>query len=83
MRKKNILGRTKTSSPDFVEIGLMGVLVIWSVSAFILLQQAANISRGNYLLSWTSLTTFFAGVISVVLIVIAIILADIRKELSK
>jgi len=83
MRKKSIFENTKTSTPDFIEIGLIGVLVIWSISAFILLQQAADISTGNYLLSWTSLTTFFAGVISVVLIVIAVILADIRKALSR
>jgi hypothetical protein len=83
MRNKNILERTKTSSPDFIEIGLIGALVIWSVSAFILLQQAADISTANYLLSWTSLTTFFAGIISIVLIVIAVILADIRKALTR
>jgi len=75
--------KTIVRNPDFIEVGLIGVLVIWSISAFILLQQAANIQVGNYLLSWTSLTTFFSGIISIVLIVIAIILADIRKALAR
>ena len=81
--RKIRIKKTSIRDPDLIEIGLVSVLVIWSLSAFILLQQAANISAGNYLLSWTSLTTFFIGVISVVLIVIAIILADIRKELVR
>ena len=75
--------KTVTRNPDFIELGLIAVLVIWSISAFMLLQQAANITAGNYLLSWTSLTTFFAGIISIILIVIAIILADIRKSLIR
>ncbi|MBT4114377.1 hypothetical protein HOE41_01900 [Candidatus Woesearchaeota archaeon] len=85
MRKIRKLRMEKTivRNPDFIEVGLIGVLVIWSISAFILLQQAANIQVGNYLLSWTSLTTFFSGIISIVLIVIAIILADIRKALAR
>lgn len=79
--RKIRIERAKIKDPDIVELGLISVLVIWSISAFILLQQAANISAGGGLLSWTSLTTFFTGIISVVLIVIAVILADIRKSL--
>jgi hypothetical protein len=77
------LEKTITRNPDFIELGLIGVLVIWSISAFMLLQQAAEIQLGNYLLSWTSLTTFFVGISSIILIVIAIILADIRKSLIR
>jgi hypothetical protein len=81
--KKIRIQKTRIRDPDYVEIGLIGVLVIWSISAFMLLQQAANISLNGGLLSWTSLTTFFVGVMSVILIVIAVILADIRKELIR
>lgn len=83
MRRKTNFGIEKTiiKNPDFIELGLIAVLVIWSLSAFILLQQAADISAG--LLSWTSLTTFFTGMCSIVLVVIAVILADIRKELVR
>ena len=77
------LEKTITRNPDFIELGLIGVLVIWSISPFMLLQQAAEIQLGNYLLSWTSLTTFFVGISSIILIVIAIILADIRKSLIR
>ena len=74
---------TVIKNPDFIELGLIGVLVIWSISAFMLLQQASEIGLVNGLLSWTSLTAFFTGMCSVTLIVIAIILADIRKELVR
>ena len=75
--------KTVIRNPDFIELGLISVLVVWSISAFMLLQQAANIGIVSGLLSWTSLIAFFTGMCSVILIVIAIIIANIRKELVK
>jgi hypothetical protein len=84
MKRKIGIEKTRIRNPDFVELGLIGILVVWSLSAFMLLQQAADLSIGTgSLLSWTSLTTFFTGIISIVLIVIAVILADMRKEFMK
>jgi hypothetical protein len=84
MRRKNFgIEKTVIKNPDFVELGLIGVLVVWSISAFMLLQQATQLGISSGLLSWTSLIAFFTGMCSVVLIVIAIIIANIRKELVK
>jgi len=81
--KKNIgLSKTKVKDPDIIELVLVGVLLIWTVSSFMLLNKAATLATPN-LISWTSLTTFFTGFASIVLIVIAIIVADVRKEVSK
>jgi hypothetical protein len=83
MKKNNFtLAQTKVNNPDLIELVLAGVLVIWTLSSFLLLNQAATLNTPN-LISWTSLTTFFVGFSSIVLIVIAIILADIRKSLSR
>jgi len=46
-----------------------------------LLQMAAT-AKVLELLSWTSLLAFFMAFASIVLVVIAILLADIRKELK-
>jgi hypothetical protein len=84
MRKTKFgMEKTVIRNPDFIELGLISVLVVWSISAFMLLQQAANIGIVSGLLSWTSLIAFFTGMCSVILIVIAIIIANIRKELVK
>jgi hypothetical protein len=84
MRRQNIgIKKTVIKNPDIVELGLISVLVVWSISAFMLLQQAANLGIASGLLSWTSLIAFFTGMCSVILIVIAIIVANIRKELVK
>ncbi|MEK6807421.1 MAG: hypothetical protein AABX75_00165 [Nanoarchaeota archaeon] len=72
---------TKVKQPDPVEFGLIAVLVIWSISVLWLLQMAAT-ARVLELLSWTSLLAFFMAFASIVLVVIAILLADIRKELK-
>jgi len=84
MRKTKFgMEKTVIRNPDFIELGLISVLVVWSISAFMLLQQAANLGIASGLLSWTSLIAFFTGMCSVILIVIAIIVANIRKELVK
>tara|TARA_Y100000310_G_C20440316_1_gene695780 strand:+ start:56 stop:283 length:228 start_codon:yes stop_codon:yes gene_type:complete len=66
--------------PDFTEWMLLSILVIWVFSSIYLINQAAT-SELN-LLSWTSLSTFFLGFSSVTLIVIAIILTRIRRQLE-
>ena len=63
----------------FVEKGLLGILVVWIVAVLYLINQAASAELN--VLSWVSLTTFFSGFSSVVLIVIAILLARIKRDL--
>ena len=63
----------------FVEKGLLGILVVWIVAVLYLVNQAATAELN--VLSWVSLTTFFSGFSSVVLIVIAILLARIKRDL--
>jgi len=70
------------SDPDLVELVLVVVLAVWTVSVFYLLRQAATLVEIN-LVSWASLTTFFTGFSSIVLIVIAVIVADMRKEVLR
>jgi len=76
------LARIKPTNPDWVELVLVGVLLIWTITTFYLLRQAATFETISAI-SWTSLTTFFVGFSSIVLIVIAVILASIRKELVR
>ncbi len=64
---------------DFIEKGLLGILAVWSLAVLYLVNQAATAELN--VLSWVSLTTFFNGFSSVVLIVIAILLARIGKNL--
>ena len=72
--------KTKIKEPDMIELTLIGILIIWIVSALWLIREAATMEVIS-LISWTSLTTFFMGFASITLIVIAILLADIRKSL--
>ncbi len=76
-----LLHPTKVKQPDVVELGLIAILVVWSISVLWLIQKAVT-ARVLEILSWTSLTTIFIAFSSIVLLVIAIILADIRKELK-
>ena len=64
---------------DFIEKGLLGILVVWILAVLYLVNQAATAELN--VLSWVSLTTFFSGFSSVVLIVIAILLARIKRDL--
>ena len=64
---------------DFIEKGLLGILAVWILAVLYLVNQAATAELN--VLSWVSLTTFFNGFSSVVLIVIAILLARIGKNL--
>jgi hypothetical protein len=75
-----MLRQTVIRDPDLIELVLVGILAIWTVSIILLIRQAVTITGFN-ILSWTSLTTFFMGFTSIVALVIAVIVADIRKEI--
>ena len=72
--------KTSMKDPDLIEVTLIGILAIWTLSTFYLLWQASTLPEIN-LISWTSLTAFFTGFGTIALLAIAVILADIRKAL--
>jgi hypothetical protein len=74
IRKKRI------DDSDMTEKVLLASLTFWIVSVIYLTYKAANLELS--LLSWTSLSTFFLGVISVILFVAVIMLARIRRLLE-
>ncbi len=76
-----IVHKTRIKKPDYIELGLLIILAVWGVSVIWLLQRVVT-ARSFELLSWTSLQTFFIGFISIALIAIAILIADIRKEIK-
>ena len=70
----------RQDKPDFVEGGLLAVLTVWIVSVLYLINQASTaVSMSE--LSWISLTTFFTALSSVVLLVVAILLARLIRRL--
>lgn len=75
-----LLKKTVIRNPDLIELVLVGILAIWTVTTLLLIKQAITVTGFN-MLSWTSLTTFFTGFMSIVGLVIAVIIADIRKEI--
>lgn len=75
-----LLKKTIIRNPDIIELVLVGILAIWTVTTLLLIKQAITVTGFN-MLSWTSLTTFFTGFMSIVGLVIAVIIADIRKEI--
>lgn len=77
-----MLRQTVIKDPDMIELVLIGILAIWTVSTILLIRQAITVTGFN-MLSWTSLTTFFVGFLSIVALVVAIIVADIRKEIVR
>lgn len=76
-------GRTRYNNPDAIEVILVVALAIWTISVFYLLRQAATFGDIGSIVSWTSLSAFFTGFGSIALIVIAIMVADIRKLMLK
>lgn len=77
-----LLHKTKIKKPDAIELGLVIVLAIWSLSVLWLLERVIT-AQTMELLSWMSLIAFFAGFASVIVVVIAILVADIRKEIKE
>ena len=65
---------------NFIEKGLLGILAVWILAVLYLVNQAATAELN--VLSWVSLTTFFSGFSSVVLLVVAILLARIGRNLK-
>ncbi len=65
---------------NFIEKGLLGILAVWILAVLYLVNQAATAELN--VLSWVSLTTFFSGFSSVALLVVAILLARIGRNLK-
>lgn len=76
-----LIKKTKITQPDFIEASLVIVLAFWIVAVLWLLQKAitANIISE---LTMESLTVVFTAFMTIVLLVIAILVADVRKELK-
>jgi hypothetical protein len=75
-----MIRKKRVDDPDMTEKVLLASLTFWIVSVIYLTYKAANLELS--LLSWTSLSTFFLGVISVILFVAVIMLARIRRLLE-
>jgi len=71
--------RMKLKDPDMIEMLLIGILAIWTISTFYLLRTASTLATIDSV-SWSSLTAFFTGFGTLVLLVIAVLVADIRKK---
>lgn len=74
--------KSNLSNPDATEVVLIVILALWTISVFYLLRRASTFAAIS-LVSWSSLTAFFTGFASIVLIVIAVVIADIRKLMLK
>jgi len=77
-----IIKPTKTTKPDFIEASLILILAIWIVATLWLLDKAMNFDIQS-LLTWESLGTFFTAFGTIAVLVVAIIVADIRKEVKE
>ena len=76
-----IIKQTKITKPDFVEATLVIVLALWTVLVMWMLQKAITATIISSL-TMESLVVIFTAFMTIVLLVIAVILADIRKELK-
>jgi hypothetical protein len=76
-----IIKQAKITKPDMIEASLIVILAMWIISVLWLLDKAMNFEVQT-LLTWQSLTTFFAAFASIAVLVIAILVADIRKEVK-
>jgi|GEM_PF-3411932 len=75
-----ILRPTRTTKPDAIEATLVVTLAIWVVSVLWLINMGLNQNIISQL-TIDSLTMFFSAFSSIVFLVIAVLLANIRKEL--
>ena len=78
---ERILHHTKKRAPDLLEIATLGVLIIWTTTTIWLLARAMTLPILSSI-TWESLQAIFTAFISITLLVLAVILADIRKELK-
>jgi len=77
-----LLKQTKSTRPDMVEALLVIILAIWTIVSMWLLDKAISFQVQS-LLTWQSLSTFFMAFTSIIVLVIAVILADVRKEIKE
>lgn len=76
-----LIKKTKITQPDFIEASLVVVLAFWIVAVLWLLQKAITASIISTL-TMESLTVIFTAFMTIILLVIAILVADVRKELK-
>ena len=76
-----IIKHTKITKPDFIESTLVIILAFWIIAVLWMLRSAITASIIS-ILTMESLNVIFLAFATIVLLVIAIILADIRKELK-
>ncbi len=76
-----ILKQTKITKPDFVEASLVLILACWIIAVIWLLKAAITATIIS-IYTMESLNVIFLAFTTIVLLVIAVILADIRKELK-
>jgi hypothetical protein len=77
-----LLKETKVTKPDVVEATLVVILALWIITVLWLISTA--LKQGTIsLLTIDSLAMFFLAFISITILVIAIVLADIRKEMKE
>ena len=77
-----VLKQTKVTAPDFVEALLIIILAIWVLIVLWLIERAITFDIQS-IITWQSLTTFFAAFASIIVLVIAVLVADIRKEIKE
>lgn len=77
-----IIKQTKVTKPDLVEALLVIILAIWIIVTLWLLERAISFQIQS-IITWQSLTTFFASFVSIIVLVIAVLIADIRKEIKE
>jgi hypothetical protein len=76
-----LLKQTKITKPDFVEASLVLILACWVTAVLWMLQKAIT-AEVISMLTMESLNVIFLAFTTIVLLVIAVILADMRKELK-
>ena len=76
-----LLKQTKITKPDFVEASLVLILACWIVAVIWLLRSAIT-AKVISIFTMESLNVIFLAFTTIVLLVIAVIIADIRKELK-
>lgn len=71
----------RTTKPDSVEAMLVIVLAVWIIVTMWLLERAISFQVQS-LITWQALSTFFMAFTSILVIVMAIIMADMRKDMK-
>lgn len=76
-----LIKHTKITKPDFIEATLVIILAFWIIAVLWMLRNAITASIIS-ILTMESLNVIFLAFTTIILLVIAVILADIRKELK-